>query len=255
MVVGFPLGFRSNCSNRPWSVFAGRMEFFFVIVLDTVRDKRLCAALHSRLECRVDRQPDPRVLTHVVRVINETTTPRPFQVYRLADLDGLWSKRRFLALRFRSPKHQILARTDDPMKVTRFVKVLTTAIKGLRVKPSLDSGYDPPMDRYTSPASFDRRDLNFSYVSTLILEHCAVPELTVGPAPIAHISLSNSTLGANEAECDCFFDWMTSDAVTRSLEVLEMNNCKLDKLPYELLYLQKLNTLSVAGNKLVSLKP
>lgn len=67
------------------------------------------------------------------------------------------------------------------------------------------------------------------------------------------LSLSGSELGKTRREKDKFWTWMSYKNIRKSLNILWMDNVGLEVVPFEMRNLTKLETLSMAHNKLVSL--
>lgn len=85
------------------------------------------------------------------------------------------------------------------------------------------------------------------------MENCVLPNLPVhiGHLPIVYLSLSGSKLGMSQYDRDTLWDWMTVDTIDKTLTTLKMDAIGLQTLPFEIMHLKKLQTLSIAKNKLV----
>jgi len=98
-------------------------------------------------------------------------------------------------------------------------------------------------------------EFDFEILSSLILENVGVRCL-VGLDNMPHlrsISLSGSELGKTRREKDIFWNWMSFKNIGKSLIILLLDNVDLKVVPFEMQNLTKLETLSMAHNKLVSL--
>jgi len=98
-------------------------------------------------------------------------------------------------------------------------------------------------------------EFNFDILTNLVLENVGVRCL-VGLENMTHlrsISLSGSELGKTRREKDTFWNWMSLKNIGKSLTILLIDNVDLRVVPFEMQNLTKLETLSMAHNKLVSL--
>lgn len=98
------------------------------------------------------------------------------------------------------------------------------------------------------------QNFDVTYLRTLVLENCYLPHLpeAIGNLTLSSISLNGSRINMSKYDQDLFWDWMTKHDISTSLVVLEMNSIGLTELPFEIIHLKRLRTLSVSNNKLVS---
>lgn len=223
-----------------------------VLVKDSVTGQRLDSGKPYRaiLKCR-------REVTGDLFVI---LSGRSFEnsMYNIKVLKGVYTERvdeGILVFGFRKPKQDVMLITDVPGQAKSFVKNLFNEIALANIKVKLDLRYDPDINGYLGLKRFDRNTLDLGNLNVLILENCVLPSLfeRIGDLAVSYLSVSGSTLGGNERERDVFWDWMCLDTVGETLKILEMNKVGLKSIPFEILYLKNLHTLSVAENQLVCL--
>jgi hypothetical protein len=95
---------------------------------------------------------------------------------------------------------------------------------------------------------------NVEHLRTVALENCDLSYLpaAIGNLPILSFSLNGSKLNMPNRGPNYVWDWMTKDNICRTLKEFKMNSIGLEKLPYEIIYLKNLHSLSVSNNALVS---
>jgi len=113
--------------------------------------------------------------------------------------------------------------------------------------------FDPMSFDHKAVGRFDRRILNMKHLSTLVLEGCTLLPLPVelGDLPIKYLSLSLSNISFLPPNSIPFWNWMCGDTIGDTLITLKMDSINLRLLPFEIMFLKNLQTLSVAGNSLV----
>jgi len=102
--------------------------------------------------------------------------------------------------------------------------------------------------------SFDNRILNMKCLSTLVLEDCnslVLPE-EIGHLPIKNLNISGSEMPTSQHAQDIYWNWTSKPTISGTLRTLKMDSINLTKLPFEILYLKNLQTLSINNNLLVS---
>lgn len=191
--------------------------------------------------------------------------PRNSMTYMIADLEGIDSSpitEGRMAICFKLPKHQFIIDAYDggvidkpPLQLNMFLENLKGIIAKKSINVRLNELYNPRFSQYITIDHFDRNKLNLNHLSSLILENCVLSSLPtqIGHLPISYLSLTKSTLGTSQFEQDTFWNWMSVDTIGETLNILEMNSVGLETLPYEIIFLRKLETLSIACNKLVNL--
>jgi len=101
--------------------------------------------------------------------------------------------------------------------------------------------------------SFDNRILNMKCLSTLVLEDCnslVFPE-EIGHLPIKNLNISGSEMPISQRGQDIYWNWTSKPTISNTLTILKMDTMNLTTLPFEILYLKNLQTLSVNNNNLV----
>jgi len=172
----------------------------------------------------------------------------------ISDLDSVMSHKKEIVLKFLKPNYEVLVMADDEDQVNIFLKDLRSLSENLILdigKSFLDHAlrsfghiYD-----YNIMQTFDPTRLRM-----IALENCNLPHLPegIGNLALSSLRLNDSRISMSINGQDLFWDWMTKHNISTSLTVLEMNRMGLNKLPFEIIHLKRLQTLSVIGNDLVS---
>lgn len=189
--------------------------------------------------------------------------------YRVAHLDNVYTKeaaRGKISLLFKRPKHRVVLLADNVNMLNLFLHQLHNIIRSknvvTRAKQMLISNlavkditnrFSLTSTEFVAIDHFDRRILNIINLNKLVLENCVLPNLPeqIGDLPLAFLSLSGSTLGASQYERDTLWDWMSVNTINQTLKTLHMDSINLMILPFEILFLKNLETLSISNNKLV----
>lgn len=188
--------------------------------------------------------------------------------YKMTDLDQVHSKfvkEGKLSMRFKQPRHLLLLQADDKKMLLVFLRQIQDIVSGKKVNigtrqmpksvPAKKdvNRFDPSALEFIAIKQFDRRLLNMRHLSRLVLENCNLPSLPaqIGHLPIKYLSLMSSKLAKTQYDRDTFWDWMTIDTIGDTLSTLKMDSLGLKILPFEMMYLQNLQHLSLTKNELV----
>jgi len=146
--------------------------------------------------------------------------------------------------------------SDDADKMTNFLKDLRSLDKNLILNIG-ESFLANALKAFGYINNNPNTMQNFdpTHLRMIALENCNLPYLPegIGNLTLSSLSLNGSRLNMSKYGQDLLWDWMTKDNISKSLNVLEMNSIGLNKLPFEIIHLKRLQTLSVSNNKLVSL--
>lgn len=191
--------------------------------------------------------------------------------YKMSDLDKMFTKclnERKFGLQFKHPSHLVLIVADDLNMLKMFHRQLQDIIDGKNVNISkrlmpktlstknVVNKFDPKSTQFIAIDGFDRRILNMTNLSRLYLNDCIISTLPeqLGHLPITYFSISGCKLPTSSAyDRDTLWNWTSKDTICKTLTTLKMDSIELNKLPFEILFLTNLDTLSVAKNKLVIL--
>lgn len=196
----------------------------------------------------------------VVFLINNKLRLSNRIMYKVKDIDGFYDSELnngWLAIRFLEPKHMIILYTQCLRERGRFwewfVNPLLISMRHIG-GIVLDKAFNPKLSKFMGCEYFNRKTMDIGCLSTIILEDVNLPSLpeSLGHTPISYISLSRSTLGLSNGEPETFWNWMLKSTICDTLKVLELNSNNLEGLPFEIIFLKELTTLSVSKNKLVS---
>jgi len=146
--------------------------------------------------------------------------------------------------------------SDDVDKMMKFLKDLRSLTKNLILNIG-ESFLANALKTFGLIDNNPNRMQNFNptHLRMIALENCNLPHLPegIGHLTLSSLSLNGSRLNMSKYGQDLFWDWMTKNNISTSLNVLEMNSIGLNKLPFEIIHLKRLQTLSVSNNRLVSL--
>lgn len=190
--------------------------------------------------------------------------------YQIANLERVHNKfvsEGKLSLLFKQPKHMVAVKGDDVKMLKLFMNQLQSIVSGKDVKlvpvpmpkvmPPVRRSHgnylDPMTTEFVASNLFDQRILNMRHLNKLVLEECCLPRLPeqIGYLPIVYLSMSGSRLRSTQYDRDTFWDWMAVDKISRTMITLKMDSVGLQILPFEIMFLQNLQTLSVNKNRLV----
>lgn len=191
--------------------------------------------------------------------------------YNIANLKSVHSKfvgEGKLTLLFNQPKHQIMLQTDDKPLLSIFLQQIRGLATGkpvhIRSQPLLKkippkkkkNNFDPTSRQFVALDRFDRRILNMYQLTSLSLENCQISclPMELGNLPISFLNLSGSTLPSSGSDKDTLWNWMAADKISNSLIILKMDSIGLESVPFEMMFLQNLQELSLNKNSLVILK-
>lgn len=191
--------------------------------------------------------------------------------YNIALLENIYCKfikEKKIGLQFKDPRQVLLIVADDKQMLYMFYQQLRDIMNGKNViigtrqmpkvvpaKKDVINRFDPMSTEFVAIKRFDNRVLNMRHLSVLVLEKCELPTMPIqiGHLPIKYLSLSGSKLATTSVyERDTFWNWTSINTICETLTTLKMDSIGLKKLPFEILFLRNLETLSAAKNKLVS---
>ncbi|XP_026815921.1 uncharacterized protein LOC113555647 [Rhopalosiphum maidis] len=207
---------------------------------------------------------------YYVRVSN-STYPNGIH-YDIAMLEHIYYKfikERKMGLEFKEPRQMLLIIADDKEMLHSFYHQLIDIINGKNViigtrhllNMANSNNYNNNIGCNTKPVDFvdiDRFNnslLNMKHLGKLVLENCDLPTIPVqiGNLPIKYLSISGSKLPTSQFNQDTFWNWMSMDTICGTLSTLKMDSIGLKSLPFEILFLKNLQTLSAAKNMLTYL--
>lgn len=226
---------------------------FFAITKDLTTGENIHNSLNSLM---VLHNTDP--LNDALYLINDAFCLYDHILYMVKNIDGFFDKELntgWLAIRFSEPKHMIIMNSQKDYNLFQewFYDPLLVCIKRNCNMTALEREFDTKFTDFLSPGRFDRNTMDIGCLSTIILEGVDLPYLpeNLGHTPISYLSISSSKLGLSNYEPETFWDWMSLSIIRNTLKVLEMNSNGLEELPFEIVFLRELTTLSVSRNKLV----
>lgn len=224
----------------------------FMIIVDLVTDARITKSMRLTMEIRRNRL---YCAMSQGQEIGRYTLRHSY--YDLIDLNGMHLSKKFnkMTLRFPNAEHILFIVGDNRECLVSLKKDIKQAMRRLQCITNLEKGFnfDQYFDNYVCLNEFHRFSLlNESMLTSLILENVVINIVPVKPmdSRIALLSLSNSKLGLIK---DKFWDWLSTSGICKTLQILEINSMELESLPFEIMYMENLHTLSVVNNKLVSI--
>lgn len=174
--------------------------------------------------------------------------------FNLEELSGLYTDDAYpdrLAVRFSEQKKNVIVLCQD-------LEHIQTILFFIRRYMTLNDWTHIVNDEYKfdmgSFSCLKRYDFGSTKGNITNLKNVVVSSLKV-LTTMSHmkcISLTGSTLGRTPFEKDTFWNWMNYPNIEDSLTVLLLDSINLTEVPFELQYLSKLETLSMAHNNLVS---
>lgn len=171
-----------------------------------------------------------------------------------------------IAFEFKKPREVLSIESKSKRLVYLFYRTMMDIINGkdviidrnqnpdaLHANNAVIDNFDLNANEFKAVDSFDNRILNMKCLSTLVLEDCnslVLPE-DIGHLPIKNLNISGSEMPTSQHAQDCYWDWTSKPTISGTLTTLKMDTVSLTTLPFEILYLKNLQTLSVTNNKLV----
>lgn len=217
------------------------------IIEDSETGERLCPALSSIISITVT--PEDNNLVVARGRSNQTE-------YKLEELVGLYTDDEYpdrVAIKFGSHKHNVIVLCTVHAHIQTILSFIHEYIALNDHHHIINNGYKLDLGSFSCMKRY-MLDFNFDILSNLVLENVGVRCL-LGLENMLHlrsISLSSSELGKTPSEKDTFWKWMSLKNIGKSLTILLLDNINLKVVPFEMQNLTKLETLSMAHNKLVS---
>lgn len=225
-----------------------RMESLWcnVIIENYVTGQRLCSSNRSFIFITVTPRDNSLIIVGK-RAVQKR--------YELKELVGICTDDAFpdrVALKFKSHNHNVILLYDfhnrirDILSFIHEYVALSNQEHIINKACKIDMGSYSCMKRYTIKYDYD-------ILTNLVLENVNLRCL-VGLENIPHlqtVSLSGSELGKTLMEKETFWNWMSLKNVGKSVTTLLMDNVDLKVVPFEMQNMTKLETLSMAHNKLV----
>uniref|UniRef100_A0A2S2PAV2 Leucine-rich repeat protein 1 n=1 Tax=Schizaphis graminum TaxID=13262 RepID=A0A2S2PAV2_SCHGA len=167
-----------------------------------------------------------------------------------------------MGLEFMEPKKLLTIDSKDKSDVYMLYNQIKDIIDGKKVniatcqitktvsdKKAVVNPFDPTALKFVAVDRFDNCVLNMRHLTTLVLEKCTLPTIPVevGNLPITYLSISDSKLPTNQ---DTFWNWTSITTICDTLTTLKMDSIDMKRLPFEIMFLKNLQTLSAAKNEL-----
>lgn len=225
-----------------------RMESLWcnTIIENSVTGQRLCSLTRSLIFITVT--PTDNSL-----IIVRKRTVR--QRYELKELVGICTDDAFpdrVALKFKSHNHNVVLLYDIHDQIRNILSFIHEYIALSNQEHIINKEYKIDMGSYSCMKRYTIK-YDYDILTNLVLENVNLRCL-VGLENKPHlqtVSLSGSELGKTRIEKETFWNWMSLKNVGKSVTTLLMDNVDLKVVPFEMQYLTKLETLSMAHNKLV----
>jgi len=176
--------------------------------------------------------------------------------FNLKELSGFYTDDAYpdrLAVRFSEQKKNVIVLCQDLEHIQTILFFIRRYMTLNDWNHIVNDEYKFDMGSFSCLKRYDFKSTKDN-ITNLILENVVVSSLK-GLTSMSHIkciNLSGSTLGRTPFEKDTFWNWMNYPNIEDSLTVLLLDSINLTEVPFELQYLSKLKTLSMAHNNLVS---
>ncbi|XP_060847500.1 uncharacterized protein LOC132927069 [Rhopalosiphum padi] len=224
-----------------------------------------------------DPQSNPQTLLSCVRVICDASDyylcvwnslyPHDayFDLAMLSKINHEFVAEGKLGLEFKKPKQLLTINTQYVTLLNMFYLEIKDILEGKKVyvetrrvpklvfsTKAVMNHFDPLAVEFVSVDRFDNRLLNMRNLTTLTMKNCDLPTIPVeiGHLPIEYLDISGSKLPINQ---DTFWDWMSMTVICGTLATLRINSIGLTRLPFEIMFLKRLETLFATNNKLTYL--
>jgi len=226
-----------------------RMETFWcnIIIEDSVTGKRLCSSGISVIFITVAPRNKSLVIARR-RAIQRK--------YKLKELVGICTDNAFpdrMALKFKSHNHNVIFLYDIHAQIRNILSFIHEYIASSDREHMINKAYKVDMGKFSSMPRYVIK-YDYDILSNLVLENISL-EYLIGLENMPRlqtVSLSGCQLGKTQFEKETFWNWMSLKNVRKSLTILLIDNIDLKEVPFEIQNLTRLETLSMAHNKLVS---
>ncbi|XP_025203250.1 uncharacterized protein LOC112600278 [Melanaphis sacchari] len=175
-------------------------------------------------------------------------------------------KERKMGLLFKDPKQVLMATADSSEMLYLFYRQLNDIIDGKNIiigkrhnLPKIEHNENCyNLVRYSNPLDsnvFDNILLKINHLSKIVMENCDLPKIpiNIGNLPIRYLSISGSNIPTSQFDQNIYWNWMSMKTISCTLVVLKINAIGLKLLPFELLFLKNLQSLSASKNFLTFL--
>uniref|UniRef100_A0A2S2NTU5 Protein lap1 n=1 Tax=Schizaphis graminum TaxID=13262 RepID=A0A2S2NTU5_SCHGA len=167
-----------------------------------------------------------------------------------------------MGLEFKEPKQLLSIDSKDKTEVNMLYAQIKAIVDGKKViiatrqmpktvsvKKAVMNRFDPMALEFVAIDHFDNRVLNMRHLTTLVLEKCDLPTIPIeiGRLPIKYLNISGSKLPINQ---DTLWNWTSITVICDTLISLKMDSIGIKRLPFEIMFLKNLQTLSATKNKL-----
>jgi hypothetical protein len=186
--------------------------------------------------------------------------------FNLAMLNKIYHK--FVAegkmgLEFKEPKQLLSIDSQNKTEVNMLYSHIKAILEGKKVNiatrpmpksvsstKAVINHFDIMAVEFVCVDRFDNRLLNMRHLTTLTLEKCDLPTIPIeiGRLSIKYLDISGSKLPINQ---DTFWNWTSMTVICGTLITLKINSIGITRLPFEIMFLKNLQTLSATKNKLV----
>ncbi|XP_026818413.1 leucine-rich repeat-containing protein 69-like [Rhopalosiphum maidis] len=185
--------------------------------------------------------------------------------FNLAMLNKIYHK--FVAegkmgLEFKEPKHLLSIDSKNKTEVNMLYTHIKAIVEGKKVNiatrqmpksmsstKAVVNHFDLMALEFVAVNRFDNRVLNMRHLTTLTLKKCDLPTIPIeiGRLKLKYLDISGSKLPINQ---DTFWNWTSMTVICDTLITLKMDSIGIKRLPFEIMFLKNLQTLSATKNKL-----
>ncbi|XP_026821244.1 leucine-rich repeat protein soc-2 homolog [Rhopalosiphum maidis] len=156
-----------------------------------------------------------------------------------------------LELEFKKPNKLLLIESLDINCLDDIIRIMADERKIMvnELRERIINRFDPTAVQCIALDSFDKRILNMTHLTSLRLENCDLPTIPVeiGRLPIEVLSIRGSKLPTNQ---DTFWNWISMTSICNTLKSLNLDSTGLKRLPFEIMFLKNLYSLSARYNEL-----
>jgi len=191
------------------------------------------------------------------------------EYFNIAELKNIYylpiNRKNKIYLDFKKPKRVLSILFQSQLSFDMFYRELKDTIKIVEnnkprpLKAVFSENYvtncfDPKSLEFVNVKDFENRILDTKFLRKLVLENCSLPKMPVGigDLTIKYFSISGSKLANSQYDKNTFWNWTSLNTICETLKTLNIDSVGLKSLPFEIMFLKNLHTLSAANNKLVN---